>query len=199
LKPEFIEFIENARKPRGQRFRNQLSVFLVCLVLSVFIWTLVRLSKEYIYTVSYHVRYIDVPQNLRLTASPDTILRLNIRIQGFDFFSDQYFKRKSQEVDVSLRNVKFLSHDNDIIGYLLTSPIGKEIAGQSSNPLELFSVSPDTLYFKFERKTLRNLPVSRLSPISAGKIRITDSSGSRPDTIVKKANSSEARKKAHRK
>jgi hypothetical protein len=165
LKPEFIDFIENARRPKGQRFRNQLYVFLVCLGISIFIWSLVRLSKDYIYTVNYHVRYINIPSTLRLIGKSDTIIRLNIKVQGFDFFSDQYFKRKNQLFDVSLKNVKLISRDAYPTGYLLTSHIGRDIANQSSYLLEIYSVSPDTLFFKFERKNLKTMSSIRVTAI----------------------------------
>jgi hypothetical protein len=184
LKPEFIEFIENARKPKGQRFRNQLYVFLVCFGISVFIWSLVRLSKDYLYTVNYHVKYINIPQNLRLIDKSDTIVKLNIKVQGFDFFSDQYFKRKNQSIDVSLKNVKIISRDTFITGYLLTSPIGRSIANQSSYLLEIFSVSPDTLFFKFERKSLKTMSSIRATSLPVTRTRhVSDSSRTRPDTI----------------
>jgi hypothetical protein len=184
LKPEFIEFIENARKPKGQRFRNQLYVFLVCLGISVFIWSLVRLSKDYIYTVNYHVRYINIPQNLRLVDKSDTIVKLNIKVQGFDFFSDQYFKRKNQLIDVSLKNVKIINRDTYISGYLLTSPIGRSIANQSSYLLEIFSVTPDTLFFKFERKNLKTMSSIRVTSLPGTRTRQTiDTSLLRHDTL----------------
>ena len=152
MKPDFFEFIENARKPRGQRFRNQLYVFLVCLVISVFIWSLVRLSKEYIYTVSYNVRYTNTPSNLKLVSTSDTAIRLNIKVQGFDFFSDRFFMRKSHLIEISLQHVKLIKLDKFTTGYLLTSRIGKEISDQLIYPLEIYSYSPDTLFFVFERK-----------------------------------------------
>jgi hypothetical protein len=184
LKPEFIEFIENARKPKGQRFRIQLYVFLVCLGISVFIWVLVRLSKDYIYTVNYHVNYINLPQNLRLISKSDTILKLNIKVQGFDFFSDQYFRRQNQLFDISLKNVKIVNHDGQLTGYLLTSRIGRDIANQSGYLLEIYSVSPDTLFFVFERKNFRTMPSIRVTSIPGARSRqIIDTSRNRPDTV----------------
>jgi hypothetical protein len=185
LKPEFIEFIENARKPKGQRNRNQLYVFFVCLGISVFIWSLVRLSKDYIYTVNYHVRYINTPQNLRLIDKSDTIIKLNIKVQGFDFFSDQYFKHKNQLFDVSLKNIKILSRDTFITAYLLTSHIGREIASQSSYQLEIYSVSPDTLFFKFEKRNLKTMSsIKALSVIGIKARHAIDSSHMRPDSVL---------------
>ena len=184
MKPEFIEFIENARKPKGQRFRNQLYVFLVCLGISVFIWSLVRLSKDYIYTVNYHVKYINIPQNLRLTGESDSIVKLNIKIQGFDFFSDQYFKRKNQLFDVSLKNVKIISREPYLTGYLLTSHIGRDIATQSSYLLEIYSVSPDTLFFRFEKKNLKPMSSLRVTSIPVTHARQADTNHSQPDSVL---------------
>ena len=200
MKPEFIEFIENARKPKGQRFRNQLYVFLVCLGISVFIWSLVRLSKDYIYTVNYHVKYINIPQNLRLIEKSDSIVKLNIKIQGFDFFSDQYFKRKNQLFDVSLKNVKIISRDTYLTGYLLTSHIGRDIANQSSYLLEIYSVSPDTLFFKFERKNLKIMSSIRVTsiPVSRAK-RMVDTTRKRPDSILNGSFKSEIKPKRNNK
>jgi hypothetical protein len=184
LKPEFIEFIENARKPKGQRFRNQLYVFLVCLGISVFIWSLVRLSKDYIYTVNYHINYTNIPSNLRLIGKSDSIIKLNIKIQGFDFFSDQYFKRKNQLFDVSLKNVKIIGRDTYPTGYLLTPHIGRDIATQSSYQLEIFSLSPDTLFFKFERKNLKTMTTIRATTIPVTRTKQTiDTSRIRPDSV----------------
>ena len=195
MKPEFIEFIENARKPKGQRFRNQLYVFLVCLSISIFIWSLVRLSKDYIYTVTYHVRFINIPSNLLLISKSDTIVKLNIKVQGFDFFSDQYFKRKNQLFDVSLQHVKLIKRDNYLTGYLLTSHIGKDIATQSNYPLEIYSFSPDTLYFTFEKKKLKTAQPNRINSIPASQTRqYTDTSRIRIDSVHNVTYKSEIKK-----
>jgi hypothetical protein len=195
LKPEFIEFIENARKPKGLRFRNQLYVFLVCLGISIFIWSLVRLSKDYIYTVTYHVRFINIPSNLRLISKSDSIVKLNIKVQGFDFFSDQYFKRKNQLFDVSLQHVKLIKHDNNLTGYLLTSHIGKDIATQSNYPLEIYSFSPDTLYFTFEKRNLKTTQPNRINSIPVTQTRqFTDTSRIRIDSVHNGAFKSEIKK-----
>ena len=156
MKSEFIEFIGNARKPKGQRFRNQLYVFLACLGISIFIWSLVRLSRDYIYTVNYQVRYINIPQHLRLTGKSDTVVNLNIKVQGFDFFSEEYFKRKNQYFEISLKSVKLINRNEGLTGYLITAPIGRELAAQAGYLSEIYSVSPDTLFFAFERKTPRS-------------------------------------------
>ena len=157
MKPEFIDFIENARKAKGERFRHQLSIFLVCLMISVFLWILVRLSNDFVYTVDYHLQYTNIPENLKLVDVSDSILTLNIKVQGFDFFSEQYFQNRKRNFEVSIKNIKLKSHDNYVTGYLLTPPIGKRIADHTTYPLQINSTSPDTIYFRFERRNLKRL------------------------------------------
>jgi hypothetical protein len=155
MKSDFFEFIGNARQRRSEKFRNQLYIFLICLVLSIFIWTLVRLSKDYYYSIEYHLIYSQVPSHLKLAGTTDSTLNLRIKIQGFEFFSEQFILKQYREYDVSLRNVRLRYQGEHISGYLLTNRIGKEIISQTNFPNEVYFVSPDTLFFEFERKAAK--------------------------------------------
>jgi len=160
MKSDFLEFIGNARQQRSEKFRHQFSVFLICLLLSVFIWALVRLSKDYFYSVEYHMVFTQLPGNLRMISQSDSTLNLKIKIQGFEFFSEQFIIKQYREVDVSLRNLRFKSFGEHTVGYLLTNRIGKEIISQTNFPSDVYFVSPDTLFFEFEKlpykKVIRN-------------------------------------------
>ncbi|MBE0646288.1 MAG: hypothetical protein IH596_00735 [Bacteroidales bacterium] len=152
MKPEFIEFIGNVRKRRSQKFRNQLYVFLMCLLVSVFLWILVKLSREYYYTINYHINYTHVPPAYKLTHVSDSALTLNLRVQGYDFFTDRFFHYTSHTYDLDLSSIKVKAKGSVYKGYLLTNPIGYEISSQSRFQNDLLSTSPDTLFFEFERR-----------------------------------------------
>ncbi len=158
MRSDFFEFIGNARQRRSEKFRNQLSVFIVCLVLSVLIWALVRLSKDYYYSIEYRLNYNQVPGNLKLLGCSDSTLNLRIKLQGFEFFSEQFITHQDREFETSLRNVRLRYNDEHIDGYLLTNRIGKEIISQTNFPSEVYFVSPDTLFFEFEKKNLIPIP-----------------------------------------
>ncbi|MEI7499450.1 MAG: hypothetical protein WCK84_03280 [Bacteroidota bacterium] len=158
MRSDFFEFIGNARQRRSEKFRNQLSVFIVCLVLSVLIWALVRLSKDYYYSIEYRLNYNQVPGNLKLLGCSDSTLNLRIKLQGFEFFSEQFITHQDREFETSLRNVRLRYNDDHIDGYLLTNRIGKEIISQTNFPSEVYFVSPDTLFFEFEKKNLIPIP-----------------------------------------
>ena len=182
LEPEFIDFIRNARKKRVEKFRNQLSVFLVCLIISIFLWILVHLSKEYFYTTEYRLNYKHVPWNMKMVSCSDSILTLTIRLQGYEFFSEQFFRRRKRECDVSLRSLKMKINEEKVNGYLLTRGIAKTIAEQTSYPLEIFSTAPDTIFFNFEKKPVKRMLPARMvtMPVIHPK---SDSAGKHPDSI----------------
>jgi hypothetical protein len=182
MKSDFIEFIGNARKRRSETFRKQTYIFVVCLVLSIFIWALVRLSRDYYHSLEYRLIYTHVPSSLGLEACSDTTLTLRIRLQGFEFFSEQYFVRQYREYEVSLRNVRLRYSGEKATGYLLTNRIGREIISQSNFPNDVYFVSPDTLFFLFERNRTsgeaRKRDTNAVRIEIAGRdtvIRVTDS------------------------
>jgi hypothetical protein len=160
LKSGFIDLIGKARKNRGERFRHQLYIFAVCFLISLFIWTLVRLSREYYYTVNYHIQFTGLPSQYRLKACSDSILTVSIKIQGFDFFTEEFIHPKNQKYTVNLRKIKVHGGDEGLKGFLPTAEIGREIKGQMNYPSEVYMVFPDTLYFLLDRakapKGLRN-------------------------------------------
>lgn len=167
MKPEIIDLIENARKRKGEKFKNQLLVFSICLVLSVFLWSLVKLSQNYFYTIEYRLTYTEIPGNLKLVRYSDSTITVKIKLQGFELFSERFLKSTDREFEVSLRNVRVRSNDPTPWGYLLTNRLGKEIAAQSNFPSDIFIVTPDTLYFEFVKQVIRRIP----SHVGAGMIK----------------------------
>ncbi|MFH1297836.1 MAG: hypothetical protein ABIJ04_11305 [Bacteroidota bacterium] len=150
MKPEFIEFIGNVRKQRGQKFRNQLYIFLMCLLVSIFLWILVKLSREYYYTVDFRLHFTHMPPAYRLVHVSDSILTLNLRVQGYDFFMDKFFRTRTHTYNLNLSSLRVKHKGSVYSGILLTDPIGYEISSQSRFQNYLLSTSPDTLYFEFE-------------------------------------------------
>lgn len=182
MKSDFIAYIGNARRQKNEKFRVQISVFLICLILSVFIWALVRLSKDYYYAVEYDLNYTNLPGNLRLIHISDSTLTLKIKLQGFDFFSEQFLVSQERSFDVSLKNIRIRNLGEHTIGYLLTSRLGRDIIAQTNFSSDVYIVSPDTLFFEFEKQSIKRMPVKpasgllKMNPARRDTLlRITDS------------------------
>lgn len=151
MKKGFIDLIGKARQKRGEKFRHQLYIFAVCLLISIFIWALVRLSRDYYYTINYRVVYTNLPSSLRLTSFSDSIITLSVRLQGFDFFTEEFLHPRNTLYSVSLRKMKIHNEDGQITGYLPTADIGREIKSQMNLQSEVYMVFPDTLFFSLEK------------------------------------------------
>lgn len=152
MKPKFFEFFGNALQRKNEKFRYQLSIFIVCLVISVFLWAIVRLSKDYYYTFNYHLTYTQIPGNFSLVNCSDSTLNLQVKAQGFDFFSEKFLFRKTRHFDVSLRNIKIRYYDSHYYGIMLTESIMKDIASETNFFSDVYSIHPDTLFFEFNKR-----------------------------------------------
>ncbi len=162
-------------------------MFIVCLFISIFIWILVRLSKDYIYTVDYHLTYTHVPDGHRLTGASDTVVKVNLKLQGFDFFSEQYFRNKRRFHEVNLRNARLKYYDNHLAAYLLSMALSREISAGNNYPMEIYSISPDTLFFSFERKIPKRTPLTKINPLPANKVHVkADSIKPSKDSLLNK-------------
>ncbi|MEI7980749.1 MAG: hypothetical protein WCI71_03790 [Bacteroidota bacterium] len=131
---------------------------MVCLILSVFIWSLVRLSKDYYYSLEYSLAYTNVPANFSLSGFSDSTLTVKIKVQGFDFITERFLVPHERQFEVSLRNVRIRGADSEHPwGYLLTNRIGKDIVALSSFTSDMFFVTPDTLFFVFEKHEITRI------------------------------------------
>jgi hypothetical protein len=119
---------------------------------------------------------------MRMVSCSDSMLILTIRLQGYEFFSEQFFRRRIRECDVSLRGMKMKISEDQVNAYLLTRGIAKTIAEQTTYPLEIFSTAPDTIFFTFDKKALKRMPDSKATTLTVIHPE-TDSVLRHPDSI----------------
>jgi hypothetical protein len=155
VKRDIRGLIESAREQRGTKFSLRLYVFLVCFIISIFLWALVRLSKEYYYTVDYRLTYTGVPSMLRLSGVSDSVITLKLKAQGYDLFLERVLSGSDNSYEISLAHLRLKPNGQSYKGYLLTPSIGYEIVSQTGYPHSYLTTSPDTLFFEFERKGAR--------------------------------------------
>ncbi len=152
MKPELIELIGNARKKRGHKFRQQLYILIVCFVLSLFFWILIRLSKNYDYTYEYRLQYIGLQESYAMQSVSDSILSLKITLQGYDYFREHLFAPQIRTYPVSLSRIRKKQQGDHYTAYMLTRGLARDIVSQTTFPSEVISVNPDTLFFVFRKR-----------------------------------------------
>ncbi len=156
---ELMQQIRGMLNPHDKAARDQLSVFLVCLLISAFVWLLMSLNREYYSTLDYKLQISGLPSDKILMNKPGDHLLLRVRGQGYDLAELDFFSPK-RSVTIDVRDIKLTEKKNgDYTAYLLTSPYATSIARQLKLSDELTGVSPDTLFFRFREKMQKKVPV----------------------------------------
>ncbi len=183
MKPNFNELIEKVKKLKGIKFKSNVSIFLICLGISILIWFLIKLSKVYPSTVDYPIIYTNIPKD-KLMVKGDTILSFGLRAKGFNLLSIKDFSRH-YPISVDLSNLKLKKYGTIYKSYLLTSHVYNSIDRQIDFTDKLISISPDTLSFIFEDIIHKKIPIkSKLSISFKKQYKLYDSIKFVPDSII---------------
>jgi hypothetical protein len=158
LKINFIDFIRSAFVKKDEKFRQKLSIFLVCLIISVIIWFTIKLSGEYDTVIQMPVTFTHMPKNKVMTFVSDTVLQVEIYEKGSNLLRMLYLEEISP-VTVSLRFLPLYPKGGIYHGLITPSLLINEIEREQNLLGKIISVSPDTIYLSFEPEKSRKVPV----------------------------------------
>jgi hypothetical protein len=138
--------------------QKRFGVIILCVVCAVAAWLFLALNKKYPYSVQTEILYKDEPQGKAFKAlQPDTA---DLKIEGTGW--QLLFARlriKPPSVTVSLQRLNNRS-------YVLFSEQLDQINGQLGTSQKVISVTPDTLYFDFSRRTNKRVPIKLISKLT---------------------------------
>jgi len=151
------------------QFRKKLFVFSFFLVLSVIIWFLNALSKNYNTEIKYPVSYSKFPQGKVLIDEPPDHLILRVNAHGYALMR---YKLVNRPVPVNFKVSAFAM--NNLEGdptrfYILTRYAREQVSEQLPSEFELLDILPDSLIFHFARNVRMKLPVEPLIEYSMDK------------------------------
>lgn len=151
--------MRNAFRQRDAKYRQQLWVFLVCLLISVFVWFSIKMSNEYTTVLPVSVNFSNLPANKSLTEATDTIINIEITERGSELLRLKYFE-KDRSATISLKNVRFANVDNYYRGFVTSSLLISQLGHQLDLSDKIKAVYPDTLFILLEQKGYKKLPVT---------------------------------------
>ena len=141
-----------------KKFRYQLSVFLVCLTISLSIWLLTNLSREYFAYINYPVKYSGIPANKILVKGENQELSLRVKAGGFKIFSLDG-KDDDTFIDINIDQFPIKRKGDSYIVNIVTSRLSNNIANNLGIKDELVSITPDTLHLEFSERVSKRVPV----------------------------------------
>ncbi|MFL5765522.1 MAG: YbbR-like domain-containing protein [Bacteroidia bacterium] len=157
----------------GFRLNRRLVTFLFCVLLSVFFWLLMALSRNYTITVSFPVSYSNFPKDKLIANRLPANIDLELFSSGFNLMIYQ-IRQQKETVFVDLRDARPL-HSQDHYFMLCNEHIDK-ITSQFDPEIKVLQVRPDTIYIDFSKKSMRKLPVKPVLEVTyAEQYQQTDS------------------------
>ncbi len=158
-------------------------VKLFFLLLSVFLWFLIKLSKEgYDAVIEFPVEYENLPSNSSFREMPPDKIRVNLRASGFDILKYQLQGFRSLKINVSRLDRVDATAERS---YWLTNNNLDFIESQLNPDVEVRSITPDTVYFEFSKVITKKIPVDlRLNKNYSRLISIYKEPSLFPDSVT---------------
>jgi len=169
---------------KRNRSHPRLIVFLVCLIISVLMWLFIELMKDYTDEIKYTVAFKNVPKDLILTNSGDSILTIGMNAQGFELLSARFLSQKRTLV-IDLSSLKVRPSGDGYNAFLSSAKISDQLVAQIRFKKEILYIKPDTLFFRFSTIYRKQVAVEPDFLYSlSGQYDIIDSLTYRPEYIT---------------
>lgn len=138
----------------GNRLNRRAITFLFCLLISVFIWLLMSLSKEYSISVSFPVKYINLPTDKLIANHLPEDIDIEIRSSGFNLLMYK-IKQHRETVLIDINDAKATTTKNNY--YINCNERLDKITGQFSSAIKVDRVNPDTVFINYNKKMTKQV------------------------------------------
>ena len=137
--------------------QHRLSLFFICLALSIAGWLFFALSNPYRYPVNTIVHYYNAPHHKAFHPLQSDHVKLMVEGTGWQLlFSKLRFSPRNIKVDLkNLSKQNFVSFKDQLYS------VNKEFDFRQ----RVVSVQPDTLYFDFSARNVKRVPVKLVSKL----------------------------------
>ncbi|MBL7112729.1 MAG: YbbR-like domain-containing protein [Bacteroidales bacterium] len=144
---------KNKNISRKVTLNGRLLIFFFFLLLSVILWFLTALNKEYNTDLYYPVSFIRFPEGKALINDMPVRLQMNVKSQGYTLLKYKLKARLAPIVfDVNSFSLNTVPGKSASYVYILTEFAKEKIQQQMTSEIEILSISPDTLVFRFADK-----------------------------------------------
>lgn len=142
---------EILKKEHPFRRDGRLVIFLICVAVSLFFWTLNTLSKPYTTRINFPVKYINLPKDKLISHPLPEFLELSVNAYGFTLFRHK-LKMSFSPILINVNEItSHIPEKNDLLRYSVsTSDNRKLIEDQISSEIRVLNIYPDSIKFFFD-------------------------------------------------
>ena len=139
----------------GWVFKGNYRVKIFFLILSFFLWSLIKLSKPgYIKDYSFPLEFVNLPQNQLLVNQPPNSLKVSLKGDGFILLKYRFTGFKPLSI-----NLEKLPKRKPGRYYWLPAEHRQELTRQLADEVEIINLRPDSLIFEMSRLSEKKVPV----------------------------------------
>lgn len=145
---------------------KQVNVFLLCLLLSFALWISITYSKEYIYSESFPISFIDNTNKVDFFTK-DSVITIEVKTNGFEYLANQLFvaHKKKIVLDVNDINLNLTRGKSKIPVSRLKPMIIKQLGTVSNNT----KISPENINLVWNKVYSKKIPVVLCANFSFSK------------------------------
>jgi len=150
-------------------FRNdkRVAAYLVCVTIATGFWFLNALGKTYTEDITVPVSYVNFPNNKTIASKPAEQFEMRIKAHGFTILRQKLsFLFLPLEFNVNEMTRNRMQESKKSSFAFPARQFYTELSYQLSNEVDIVSMSPDTLFFKFDQmgtKRVKVMPVMNLN------------------------------------
>lgn len=177
--------IDRKASGRGRlQLNRKLVTFIICVVIATGFWLLSALSKQYAGSILVPVRYTNPPKDKVISNQLVDTIEVEVRTSGFRLLAYE-FSAIDEPVWIDMR--KLSRSRKDGYYYIATNQRLEDFSQQLAPGTIITRVAPDTIYFNFNKKVSKKVPV-RLHPksqiIFRDEYQLKDSIDIEPSIVV---------------
>lgn len=137
--------------------RGKLSAFVICLVISGFLWLSHRLNQTYYYSLNIPVKFVNLPANKTLLTELPEHLRFDIKTSGLKLFF-VLLNKPFNEISIDFNSLK---GDNKLHAFSISSG-NINIRSATKINVDVKKISPDTLFFASKIGITKNVAIKTI-------------------------------------
>jgi hypothetical protein len=140
-----------------QRNRRQMFSFLICVGLSALLWFTIKLNRQYVQEVAYHIHFTGYPENEELQPLQPPVINLEIKTHGYEILRNRLFS--NHELSIDLNHTLLREAMEPGVFYITAQALIARIASELPLTTVVLSVKPDTLYFHLDVLGIRKIKI----------------------------------------
>ena len=169
-------------------FRNdkRVAAYVVCVAIASVFWFLNALSKTYTVKIVAPVEYVNFPNNKTLASNLPEKFEMTIRSHGFTILRRKLiFLLGPLSFNVNeMTNNRMMENKKTSFAFPSRQFL-TEMSYQLSNDIEILSMTPDTLFFRFDQMSQKLVKVKPLVKVNLKKqFQISGEITTTPNTVV---------------